>query len=77
MDTQFVLAVGKLRLENQSELLEDFIKTALRLRQALNFYANPDNYIDGAPQLISLDGEATADNGDVARYALKNEPHIN
>lgn len=76
MDTTFIMALGKLRLNNTDETLEKFITIALRQRQALNFYAASENYIDHAPQIIDHDGLFAHDDGAVARYAL-GEDYVN
>jgi hypothetical protein len=50
-----------------------------RMREALEFYANPDNYLKGAsPMTPYVDGKLPAlkgryDGGDIARAALKSE----
>lgn len=85
MDNTLIRAVGKLRFETVSAegqiALNQLIACALRQRQALKFYANPHNYIDGAPHLQQTDTQLAPlpDDGSVARYALGEDQlrHVN
>lgn len=78
---KLIEAVGTLRVSQLAKVevdraLEDLIKIALRQQQALRFYADRSNYIDGVPMVKDNRGMLVADDeGSVARYALGEDRH--
>jgi hypothetical protein len=56
----------------QDEALKVLVEDGMRMRKALQFYANKEHYIDGAPQLKDEEGLLTKnDDGAMARQALR------
>ena len=58
---------------DESEALIQLIEESLRMRRALKFYANRDNWFDGVPMLKHPEDRLSTveDDGRIARYALR------
>lgn len=71
-------AIGVLRLNQEAQMAvvdatNNLVRQVMVYRQALLFYANTENYIDGAPQHSNPFDEGLLtyeDNGQYARQAL-------
>lgn len=58
--------------------MSTLITEALRQRKALEYYANPDSYLDGVPSHVDDDGMLVIhDEGMIAQVALRRVDHHN
>lgn len=62
------LRVRQLAMESEHAAMDLLLKEVLRFRKALQYYADPKNYLDGSPMLEDF---ALADDGRTAQVALR------